>query len=323
MASIYKRRPDFIGIALLGVFLIGLIGLTVHAVHVTAFDGALTKAIQAGDLEAMASALQNGADINADHGSALMWIVQAGVESKRKRQMLDFLFSHGFDKKSAFAQDGILDSFIMQGDVSTLEYLLKQGATFRIKSDKQMNSSLQIAIDGGQPDSAIVLLKHGAEPNDKNAAGRTPLDTAISQQQDTVVTALLKYGAIPNMKTANALEIYGGDKNNLSFVKAALENGADANVTDKISGATTLHTAVIHKNKAMVNLLLRSYADVNLGDGKQPPLFYAVSQGATEIVRLLLEKGANTKHITGLVSLGRTNGTPELVNMLLAKGAKD
>ena len=324
MASIYKRRPDFIGIALLGVFLLGLVAMTVRAVNISAFDGALTKAIQAGDLEAMASALQNGADINADHGNALkMVIIQAQLQPKQKRQMLDFLFSHGFDKKAAFVEEGLLDQIIMQSDPATLEYLLKQGATFRKNSDKQLNSSLQNTIDAGQAASAIVLIDHGADPNDKNGAGRTPLDAAISQQQDTVVTALLKHGAIPNLKTVNALLLYGGDKNNATFVKAALDNGGDANTKDKISGATTLHTAVVHKNREMVNLLLRGYADVNLGDGKHPPLYYAALKGDAEMVRLLLEKGADTKHITGLVSVARTNGTPALVNMLLAKGAKD
>lgn len=323
MASIYKRRPDFIGIALLGVFLIGVLGLTVRAVHVSTFDGALRRAIQTGDLKAMATAIKNGADINADHGEALMTVIGTGTDAKRRRKMLEFLFSHGFDKKAAFAQDSLITDVLMQGDASTLEYLIEQGATFRIKSDKQQSSALFDALMQGQQPCAIVLLNHGADPNDKDRAGLTVLGEAVLQQRDTVVTALLKRGAAADTKTANALLLYGGEKNNLEFVKAALDNGGDANTKDKISGATTLHTAVVHKNREMVNLLLRGYADVNLGDGKHPPLYYAALKGDAEMVRLLLEKGANTKHITGLVSIARTNGTPELVNMLLAKGAKD
>jgi len=97
----------------------------------------------------------------------------------------------------------------------------------------------------------------------------------------------------------------------LGIVRLLLENGANVNVKG-YDGQTPLYTAVQRQNKKMVEFLLHFHADVNLtGKYDKTPLFCAVNdhsndnyslkniltkeqkENKLEIIRLLLEKGAN------------------------------
>jgi ankyrin repeat protein len=93
-----------------------------------------------------------------------------------------------------------------------------------------------------------------------------------------------------------------------------------------------LFAAIKAKDINRVRMLLASGANVNalaenfLGIGNISPLSYAVSEGDTEIVKLLLDKGAdvNFKHPLGggaLITDAAMKGDTDIVSLLLAKGA--
>lgn len=93
-----------------------------------------------------------------------------------------------------------------------------------------------------------------------------------------------------------------------------------------------LFDAIKAKDIQKVEALLSSGTDVNalaqniVGVGNISPLSYAASEGDTEIVRLLLEKGANVKfrHPMGggtPLTDAAQGGYTEIVKMLLDKGA--
>jgi len=59
---------------------------------------------------------------------------------------------------------------------------------------------------------------------------------------------------------------------------------------------TPLSLAVKNRHEAVVKLLLSSSVEANLGDGghyPKTPLLYAIIGGNKDIVRLLLDAGAN------------------------------
>ena len=81
---------------------------------------------------------------------------------------------------------------------------------------------------------------------------------------------------------------------NLSLTgKILLENGADANISDKQCW-TALHWASSRGSGAMVETLLEYQVDINARDfSGWTPLFWAAIQGHEQIVRRLLEKKAD------------------------------
>ena len=105
-------------------------------------------------------------------------------------------------------------------------------------------------------------------------------------------------------------------------IKKLLHQGADVNAEDE-QGLTPLMYAVVHRNTEIVRLLLESGADGNagrwrLGSGK--PLSTAAQDGCTEIVKLLLTAGSDIKK-GGFLARAAGRGHTKIVRLLLDKGA--
>ena len=106
-----------------------------------------------------------------------------------------------------------------------------------------------------------LLLDSGADPNHKDDQGKTPLYSAVINDQPKICEVLL-------------------------------DNGADPNHKDN-QGKTPLHYACEFMNTGVVRLLLEHHAKPNHKDNQgKTPLHYA-TQGDPNIVRLLLKHGAN------------------------------
>ncbi len=109
------------------------------------------------------------------------------------------------------------------------------------------------------------LLRDGAEPNARNASGLTPLICAARAGQTGTIRLLVEAGADPNLS--------GG-----------------------INGWTPVMHA-IHKNQSLsVQTLLELGADVNgSGPHHESALMMAAGYGQTEMVKLLLRRGADPR----------------------------
>src|SRR5262249_42810315 len=108
-------------------------------------------------------------------------------------------------------------------------------------------------------------------------------------------------------------------KSDVAAVKAMLDKGVDVNSKNHY-GATALSYACDRGSVEMVRLLIERGADVNVQDTfyRATPLTWAAGKGYVEIVNLLLDKGAKTKELALLFAA--QGGYPALVKSLLARG---
>ena len=154
--------------------------------------------------------------------------------------------------------------------------------------DEYSNTALIWASRNGKTEIVAMLVEKGADVNATDNWGYTPLLLASRYGHKEIVAMLV-------------------------------EKGADVN-TEVQAQMTALLWATIAGHKDVVEILLQQPGiQVNAADmWGRTPLVNASTMGYTEIVRMLLEAGADIRD-TLIMSSG--NGHIEIVKMLLKEGA--
>uniref|UniRef100_A0A8C0W3B5 Neurogenic locus notch protein 4 n=1 Tax=Castor canadensis TaxID=51338 RepID=A0A8C0W3B5_CASCN len=175
------------------------------------------------------------------------------------------------------------------------EPLLDKGACPQTHTVGTGETPLHLAARFSRPTAARRLLEAGANPNQPDRAGRTPLHTAVAadaqevcqlllSSRQTSVDARTEDGTTPLMLAARlAVE---------DLVEELIAAGADVGARDK-RGKTALHWAAAVNNARAARSLLQAGADKDAQDSReQTPLFLAAREGAVEVAQLLLGLGA-------------------------------
>ena len=116
----------------------------------------------------------------------------------------------------------------------------------------------------GDREIVELLLENGANPNQQDRHGSTPLHFAAASNQETLARLLIAKRADPDAKDeqgATPLHVcvqYGHD---LSLCRLLLDAGADVNARDQWKD-TPLHLAAEHGSEEVVSLLIAQGADL-------------------------------------------------------------
>ncbi len=149
-----------------------------------------------------------------------------------------------------------------------------------------------------QEDIAAVerLLRSGASPNTPNRYGLTPLVIAAQAANASLVKRLLAAGAtvdapIPGGETALMSASRTGS---LEAVEALLKAGANPNAKEDLKGQSAIIWAASEGHAGIVAALIAAKADFRIRlDSGFTPLLFAARDGRLEVVKVLLQAGAN------------------------------
>ena len=219
----------------------------------------------------------------------------------------------------------------VRGDAELIRLLLDAGADVE-SPNSEGQTALMVVARTGQLEAARLLLDHGADVHAREDwGGQTALMWAAAQSQPEMIRLLVKAGAKLDERSTvrdwqrrvtaegRPKDLYRGGLTPLLFaaregciacIGALLEAGADIDLDDP-DGSTALIMALLNRHWDTAKFLIEAGADVNLWDiYGQTPLYVAVDQNTLpigrrveiptmdrttgeEIVRLLLERGAN------------------------------
>jgi uncharacterized protein len=183
------------------------------------------------------------------------------------------------------------------GDNETVKRFLAAGmdANLLDKRDDELSTVLMVAAMAGKTDTSKLLLANGARVNDKTKLGRTALTWASWRGMTDTVKALLGAGADVNSRDKRGVSPlnYAVQKGRTETVLVLLNAGANPNFHHTESGQTALIDAVMRGYIDIVRVLLEHGADVNDQDqGGRKPVDWARRTNRVEIETLLRKAAA-------------------------------
>ena len=194
-------------------------------------------------------------------------------------------------------------------------------------------SELHDALASGDQAAVLALLHDGADIEEHNRHGWTPLMAASMGGQVDLARLLLDHGAdlhAVNAEGKSAIH-YAAWRGGAEAVRLLVRLGADVNARDTFGGYTPLHLAAAHCNREIVQetcaALLAAGADVDArSEWGTTALWSAAISGRDHLVEFLLEHGAelvtrDTQGRTILMFVVRMGMFYGMVERLLTHGA--
>ncbi len=258
----------------------------------------------------------------------------------------------------AAAADARLADAVMRGDKDILRSLPADRANVNT-AQPDGTTALHWAVRHDDLATADALIKAGADVKAANRYGVTPMTLAATNGNPAMIRRLLDAGADPNTATpgGETALMTAARAGKVDAVTLLLDRGANVNAKDSVHAQTALMWAVLENHVDMVKLLIARGADVNAhtnittpkgeyvparaggasgngiirqralptADGGMTPLLFAVRDGNAEMMRLLLDRGANLGQSSGnktsplLIAL--LNGQVAIATALLERGA--
>jgi ankyrin repeat protein len=168
--------------------------------------------------------------------------------------------------------------------------------TLALAASAQAQTTLADRIQSGDRKAALAMIAAGADVNQAQPDGTTPLHWAAYRVDRELVLTLLKKGA-----KADAVNKYGASPlaeavrvANAELVGMILEAGADANVANE-DGQTALMLAARTGDVGVAKLLVQHGADVNRREHfkDQSAVMWAAGESHADMVAFLVSKGAD------------------------------
>ncbi|RBA19772.1 hypothetical protein FPRO05_09072 [Fusarium proliferatum] len=213
-----------------------------------------------------------------------------------------------------------------EGHEGAVKFLLDHGARTEAKDEPYGRTALSWAAANGHTGVARILRMKGADVNAADDMNRTPLSFAAATTNEDLLRLLLD--ASPDLESSDHETLrtplgWATLMNRLGNVELLLQYGADIESTE-MSFKTPLLVASAKGYPDIVRLLLEKGADTEASHPAldQAPLLVASASGHEDVVRLLLAHGAKVeaKDYKGLTARDRAvkQGHAEIAKLLEA-----
>jgi ankyrin repeat protein len=276
-------------------------------------------------------AYDNWVYTDANDFQGLRWVMKRGIKLNTLRMRV------GWEEYTA--RDKVLYWLVNNehGDI-TREYVRinTDVRNFLVLSEEDgevIGTTLTNSSMRGCVDVVTVLIANGADVNQADDGGDTPISWASNYGHLEVVQTLIAAGADVNQANEDGeTPMYAASYNgHLEVVQALIAAGADVNQADN-NDCTPISIASRASSKGhleVVQALIAAGADVNHADDEgSTPMYWASYNGHLEVVQALIAAGADVNQANEdgetpihWVSRASYNGHLEVLQALIAAGA--
>ena len=172
-------------------------------------------------------------------------------------------------------------------------------------------------------DLVRLYLDAGADPNEPHEGKTTALGQAALFDRHETIDLLVSRGARPNDYSQDESPLFiAALRDNVDALKALIDAKADLDQPGRRDspGETALWHACSAGSWDSARLLLEAGADPNLSPGSGGPIVQAATAGHVPTVRLLLEKGAKGEDLANALYFAMFQGRSDTVRLLLESG---
>ena len=211
------------------------------------------------------------------------------------------------------------------GCTEIVNVLVERGAQVDLQNNVGL-TALIWASGRGHTEIVRVLLERSAQVDLQNNDGWTALMWASCRGHTEIVNVLLQRGAQVDLQDTDGSTalMLASDNEDMDIAKLLMDHGA------KVGRDHVLVAACMSGDDSLVLSLINSGVNVNclvkIDGSEWSPLMMASSEGHTDIVKLLLQRGAQVdlQDNVGLTALmwASEAGNVETVQLLLEHGAR-
>ena len=306
-------------------------------------DAPVADAAMRGDLAALRTLVQNGADVNAAQGdgmSALHWAAQHG-----NRDMAELLVRAGasLDAVTRIGQYTPLHLASKVGAADVVAALAAAGSDVKAKTASGAEA-IHFAAGSGSADAVKALLDKGADANAiETEWGQTPLIFAAALDRADAIKVLLQHGADPKIASKTVDLVKQGKIEDAANKRQReiLEAGGKENVPtpSQLQGALAaarqiVVSGVIPEPPKDSTAKTENNQQQNQDDdgpvaisaqGGLAPLHHAARQGNLAAATALLDGGADINQLSGdkttPLLMAIINGQFDVAMMLVGRKA--
>jgi len=226
------------------------------------------------------------------------WSIIMDACKKGKLAVVQALVKHGVDPNydhGCFRKP--IDVAARQGHLKIVEYFISIGC--------DIADAIFEATRKGHIDVLDFLLSLKKDVNTKSRRfGRTPLEAACYHGNRKAFDLLMEAGALVNSENKThpliIMSTHLEDRFATQLAEQAVIYGADFNYREERTDYTPLYAACENNKIELVNFLTSLRCQVNtVHDNElfETPLILACARDNTEIVKLLIAAGADTKYV--------------------------